>query len=87
MRSLNFRNKNNKASNYIGKKINQLKKPRGFQENRNYFKKAYILAYTSWKYICRVKFLTGCTVCFKGQHTENVHLKLSQVLLHKAQTF
>lgn len=48
MRSLNFRNKNNKESNHIRKKTKQLKKPR----KQAYFKKTYMLAYPSWKYIC-----------------------------------
>lgn len=62
MRSLNFRNKNNKESNHIRKKTKQLNKPR----KQAYFKKTYMLAYPSWKYICWVQFLTGCTGSFKG---------------------
>jgi len=62
MRSLNFRNKNNRESNDTKKKIYQLKKPR----RQAYFKKTYILAYPPWKNSCQVEFLTGCTGSFKG---------------------
>lgn len=54
MMSLNTSNK--KSNDIIKKKIRR----------QVYFNKTYILAYASWKYICQVQFLTGCTGSFKG---------------------
>lgn len=58
MRSLNSRNRNNKANNDIAKKINQLKYPR----RQAYFNKNNIYIYSCIAILmCQAELAIGCT--------------------------